>query len=296
MTARKKARHGTINTAFTDYKYSEVNDMDRSPIGVFDSGVGGISVLSKIIELLPNEKFIYYGDSANAPYGVRSDEEAFALTEAVFENLLARGSKAIVVACNTATSVAVRRLREKYPDLTIIGIEPAIKPAAEGHPGGRIVVMATSLTLRRKKFADLMARYGETSEIIPMECPGLVEFVEQDDMDSRELAAYLKKRFEIIGKKPADAVVLGCTHYPFVKDRIQEAAGGQAVIYDGSMGTANELKRRLALKGLLAENTLSGDSKVLDTMFSNVEILNSAGQEKVNLSWSLLKRIMGIRS
>ncbi|MCI8285311.1 MAG: glutamate racemase [Firmicutes bacterium] len=275
--------------------------MDKSPIGVFDSGVGGISVLSKIIELLPNEKYIYYGDSANAPYGVKSDEEVFAFTEAVFEKLLERGCKAIVVACNTATSVAVRRLREKYSDLTIIGIEPAIKPAAEKHPGGRIVVMATSLTLRRKKFANLMARYGETSEIIPMECPGLVEFVEQDDMDSRELAAYLERRYEMLGKKKADAVVLGCTHYPFVKDRIQEAAGGQAVIYDGSRGTANELKRRLSLKSLLAEENQAGSPDILDTdisadVFSNVEILNSAGKEKAELSWRLLKRIMGIRN
>lgn len=253
----------------------------NAPIGVFDSGVGGISVLKRIIELLPNEKFIYYGDSENAPYGVRSDQEAYVLTENVFDRLIDMGAKAVVVACNTATSVAVRRLREAHPDIPIVGIEPAIKPAVENHPGGRIIVMATQVTLRRQKFADLMEKYSETSEIIPLPCPGLVEFIEQDRTDSEEMMDYLRDRYAGLDDRPADAVVLGCTHYPFIREQIQRIAGSQARLYDGGAGVARELRRRLAAQDLLTEakhGTI------------NIEILNSAGQEKVDLSKRLLVR------
>lgn len=251
----------------------------NSPIGVFDSGLGGVSVLKKIIELLPNEKFIYYGDSGNAPYGVKTDEEVYELTEKVFLKLLDMGAKAVVVACNTATSVAVRRLRQEYPDVPIIGIEPAIKPAAENHKGQRIVVMATSVTLRREKFVNLMSKYSQDAEIIPMPCPGLMEFIEKDNMESEELTEYLKERFSVLGDRPADAVVLGCTHYPFIADKIRCVAGPQAVLYDGGAGVARELRRRLAEKNLLTEQTHGT---------INIEILNSAGQERVDLSKRLL--------
>ena len=254
--------------------------MKNAPIGVFDSGVGGISVLRKAAEILPNEKFIYYGDSANAPYGTKSDEEVFALTENVFETLLGMGAKAILVACNTATSVAVRKLRSKYPDLPLVGIEPAIKPAAENHTGGRIVVMATEVTLRRPKFEKLMEKYNEDSEIIPMPCPGLVEFIEKDNMDSPEMMEYLKVRFDALGDRSADAVVLGCTHYPFIRKQISQIAGPQATLYDGSLGTARELRRRIEVAGLLADADSVG----------GVTIINSAGKELEELSWKLFEK------
>lgn len=250
----------------------------HAPIGVFDSGVGGISVLRKIISLMPNENYIYYGDSANAPYGDRSDEEVFQLTEHVFELLLSKGAKGIVVACNTATSVAVRKLRGRYPELPIVGIEPAIKPAAEHHEGGRIIVMATSVTLRRPKFAHLMDSFRSRAEIIAMPCPSIVEFIENDDADSPQMMKYLERKFEQFSDRPADAVVLGCTHYPFIADQIQQAAGPQAVLYDGSEGVARELRRRLAERDLLAEPDHS----------LNIEILNSAGLEKIALAKRLL--------
>ena len=254
--------------------------MKNAPIGVFDSGVGGISVLRKAVEVLPNEKFIYYGDSANAPYGTKSDDEVYALTEHVFETLLGMGAKAILVACNTATSVAVRKLRSKYPDLPLVGIEPAIKPAAENHTGGRIVVMATSVTLRRPKFEKLMDKYRQDSEIIPMPCPGLVEFIEKDNMDSPDMMEFLRVRFDELGDKPADAVVLGCTHYPFIRRQIAEIAGPQATLYDGSLGTARELRRRIEAAGLLADEGSVGD----------VKIINSAGAELEELSWKLFNK------
>lgn len=256
-------------------------ELSRSaPIGVFDSGVGGISVLRKIVSLMPEENYIYYGDSANAPYGDKTDQEVLRLSEGVFEMLLSKGAKGIVVACNTATSVAVRRMRERYPQLPIVGIEPAIKPATERHRGGRVVVMATSVTLRRPKFERLMERYRSEAEIIAMPCPSLMEYIENDNADNPKLMEYLTRKFGELADRPADAVVLGCTHYPFIADRIQEAAGPQAVLYDGSDGVAREIRRRLAEKDLLAE----GGSRT-----ASIEILNSGGEEKIALTERLLR-------
>ena len=222
-----------------------------APIGVFDSGVGGISVLRKMISLMPNENYIYYGDSANAPYGDRSDEEVLSLTENVFDYLLSEGVKGIVVACNTATSVAVRRLRGRYPDLPIVGIEPAIKPAAKNHEGGRIVVMATSVTLRRPKFAHLMESFRQSAEIISMACPSIVDFVEKDKMNSQELMNYLTKKFAALGDRPADAVVLGCTHYPLIEKVIREYMGDDVTLINSGAEVAKYLKKKLTKENLL---------------------------------------------
>ena len=149
------------------------------PIGVFDSGVGGISVLRELVAQMPNENYIFFGDSKNAPYGTKTLEEVQKLTCADAEYLLSRGVKALVVACNTATSAAIRILREKYADMPVIGIEPALKPAvhAGGHP--RVLVMATPMTLREEKFHALMQRFESDAEILRLPCPGLVEYVEQ---------------------------------------------------------------------------------------------------------------------
>ena len=149
------------------------------PIGVFDSGVGGISVLRELVAQMPNENYIFFGDSKNAPYGTKTLEEVQQLTCADAEYLLSRGVKALVVACNTATSAAIRILREKYADMPVIGIEPALKPAvrAGGHP--RVLVMATPMTLREEKFHALMQRFESDAEILRLPCPGLVEYVEQ---------------------------------------------------------------------------------------------------------------------
>ncbi len=263
-----------------------------APIGVFDSGVGGVSVLKKMISLMPDENYIYFGDSANAPYGDKPDSEVFRLSENVFEMLLSKGAKGIVVACNTATSVAVRKMRGKYPLLPIVGIEPAIKPAAEHHEGGRIVVMATSVTLRRPKFEKLLASFRDRAEIIAMPCPSLVEYIENDRTDEPELMEYLMKKFSRFSDHPADAVVLGCTHYPFIADKIQKAAGPQAVLYDGSDGVAREIRRRLAEKDLLIREEASAqDSCAAPVQHrGTVEILNSAGASQIQLT----KRLLGI--
>lgn len=229
------------------------------PIAVFDSGVGGISVLKNLVEIMPHEDFIYYGDSANAPYGTKTLEEVRKLTCEHAKNLLIdQRAKGLVVACNTATSAAVRILREKYPDIPIVGIEPAVKPAVlfKEHP--RVLVMATPMTIREEKFKKLMNKYSSQGEIIPLPCPGLMNFVERGDLYGDDVKQYLEELLYEYTHNEVDAVVLGCTHYPFVRKLIQEVLGDDVRVFDGGPGTAREMKRRLAEKNLLEESDKTG--------------------------------------
>ena len=218
-------------------------------IAVFDSGVGGISVLRHLVRLMPQERFLYFGDSANAPYGTRTKEEVKALTLAAAEKLHARGIKALVVACNTATSAAIGDLRAAYPDLPVIGIEPALKLAANMFPRGSIGVMATPMTLREEKFNQLMARFSESCTIHKLPAPGLVELVESGKADSPEAEEFLRQLFAPYGQ--LDALVLGCTHYPFVIPALSRIFRGKVALLDGGEGTARQTKRLLAEKNLL---------------------------------------------
>ena len=167
-------------------------NLDR-PIGVFDSGVGGISVLRELVKIMPNENFIYYGDSKHAPYGTKTKEEVRRLTRNHAIELFDRGAKGLVVACNTATSAAVRVLREEFSEVPIVGIEPAVKPAATFMENPRVLVMATPMTIREEKLQSLIARYADLGEIIPLPCPGLMNFVERGDLDGEDLMKYLNE-------------------------------------------------------------------------------------------------------
>lgn len=233
-------------------------DRKRLPIGVFDSGVGGISVLRELIRLMPEEQYLYLGDSANAPYGTKALEQVRKMTIQNIEALLEQGVKSVVVACNTATSAAVADLRKMYPDLPLVGIEPAIKPAAEQNPGGRIIVMATPMTLRQEKFCKLMGRYEDRAQIVPLPCPGLMEYVERGNLAGEDLQKYLTELFWSVDDEPMDAIVLGCTHYPFARQAIRQVVGTEVKIYDGGAGTAREMKRRLQEAGLLQESAGTG--------------------------------------
>lgn len=216
---------------------------EKQPIGVMDSGLGGLSVLKEIIKLMPNEDYVYFGDSANAPYGTRTAEDVYRLTKNVVEMLIDQYNvKAIVIACNTATSAAAARLREEY-DLPIIGLEPAIKPAAIDYPHGKIIAMATELTLAGSKFENRVRELGSNAEIIKVPAPDLVEYVEHGELDSTNVKNYLHQILD--DKLPVDAVVLGCTHFPFVQAAIQEVVGQDVAIYDGSSGAARQLKHQL---------------------------------------------------
>ena len=229
--------------------------MDRNaPIVVFDSGVGGVSVLRALVRELPEEDFVYFGDSANAPYGPRSTEEIRALT---LENLTRLKKeydfKAAVIACNTATSAAIGALREAGPELPILGIEPALKPAADRHPGGTVVVMATETTLREEKFAALTRRMESRCRVISLPCPELVTFIERGETDSPALKAYLRQALAPYADGGADAVVLGCTHYPFAADALRRILAPTTELLDGAEGTARNTRSQLAERSLLRE-------------------------------------------
>lgn len=238
---------GSIGNTETE-KYELTADM---PIGVMDSGLGGISVLREICKLLPKEKCIFFGDSANAPYGDKSLDRIQELTENVVRRLLEQQVKAVVIACNTASSASGAILRKKYPWLPIVAIEPALKPAVLQKPGSRVLVLATSTTIREAKFHRLMEHYENQAEIIPMPLPGLPEFVERGELNSLRLMDFLRSHFAVLEGKRIDSVVLGCTHYPFVRNAIREALGGDVAIFDGAAGTARQLRRLLNQRELL---------------------------------------------
>ena len=230
----------------------------RAPVAVFDSGLGGISVLRELVRTLPRENYLYFGDSLHAPYGTKTPQEVITLSLQAADRLLAQGAKALVVACNTATSAAIRTLRKTYPELAIVGTEPAIKPAVERHPGGRILMLATAMTVQEEKFQRLKAQYDEQAQIIPIACSGLMEYVEQGILRGAEVEGYLLDKLEPYLKVPIDAVVLGCTHYPFLSGAIRRIVGRRPEIIDGSIGIARQLERRLEEQGLLNPGDVSG--------------------------------------
>jgi glutamate racemase len=222
----------------------------EKPIAVFDSGAGGVSVLRELVRLMPQENYIYYGDSLNAPYGTKSTEAVRELTVDNISRLIDMGAKEAVIACNTATSAAVSVLRQMYPDIPIIGLEPAVKPAASAAEGGRVLVMATELTLREEKLRKLMERCNDKADVILLPCPELVEFAEAGITDSPELSTYLN-RILAPYLDNVNAIVLGCTHFPLLRDAIQSAAKGIR-LFDGGEGAAREAKRQLEKRGLLS--------------------------------------------
>lgn len=228
----------------------------ESSIGVFDSGVGGVGVLKELVQILPNENFIYYGDSLHAPYGEKTPEEIFALVDQVVQHLLAQQVKAIVIACNTATSVAVHTLRNTYPQLPIIGMEPAIKTAISPEKKNRVLVMATPVTLHLEKYLQLQHQFESQADFIPVECPGLAKRIEACHLEDEDLKELLEDLL-LPYKGQADAVVLGCTHYPFVRKQIRSILGDLPIL-DGGKGTALQVKRVLTEKGLLSDSTTSG--------------------------------------
>ena len=252
--------------------------MDKhSDIAVFDSGVGGVSVLRELRRLMPAERFYYFGDSANAPYGKKTTEQVRALTLAAGRRLLVeRDCKALVVACNTATAAAIIDLRAEYPDRIIVGIEPALKLACDRHPGGTVGIMATDVTLRERKLAALMERVKRDCRVLRVHAPGVVELVEAGKCDSDEAVALMERLLgPYVGQ--LDALVLGCTHYPFMKKAMRTVLGDGTELLDGGEGTARETRRRLLEAGLLNDGP------------GELVVENSSGDpEKIALTHRLL--------
>ena len=251
--------------------------MDKhSYIAVFDSGVGGVSVLRELRRLMPGERFYYFGDSANAPYGKKTTDQVRALTLAAGKKLLEDlGCKALVVACNTATAAAIEDLRARYPDRIVVGIEPALKLACDRHPGGTVGIMATDVTLREKKLAALMERVKRDCTVHRVHAPGVVELVEAGKCGTDEAVALMERLLD--GYHDLDALVLGCTHYPFMKGAMARVLGDGVELLDGGEGTARETRRRLAEAGLLGD----GEGALF--------VENSSGDpEKIRLTLELL--------
>ncbi|MBM7616066.1 glutamate racemase [Alkaliphilus hydrothermalis] len=251
------------------------------PIGVFDSGVGGISVLADLIQILPNEKYIYYGDSGNAPYGIKETEEVKVRSFEIAEFLIKKGIKILVVACNTATSAAVRELRQKL-QISVIGMEPALKPAVEGASQGSIVVMATPVTLKEEKFANLIRQFEDHNDIIKLPCPGLVEIIESKGEEGAELEAYLRQLFDSIDLSKVSSIVLGCTHYIFIRDLLTKVVGESIKLVDGNYGTAKHVARTLQQMGLVNKQSAKNETEV--------RMYNSGFSNEMELGKELLKK------
>lgn len=233
----------------------------NAPIGIFDSGVGGVSVLCRAAELLPGEDFIYYGDTANAPYGLKSPEAIRELSFNCAAYLTGRHVKALLVACNTATSAAIKDIREAYP-IPVVSMEPAVKPACERAKDKTVLVMATPATLKQKRYLELVGRMPYPEQVMPVPCGELVSLVEQNGLSGGQIQAYVVDRLSAFAKSDVRAIVLGCTHFVFVRDAIQKAAKAlwknNVTVLDGNLGTARQLKAVLEQRDMLNPRSHGG--------------------------------------
>ncbi|MFT4268791.1 MAG: glutamate racemase [Xenophilus sp.] len=234
----------------------------RAPIGVFDSGVGGLSVLQALREALPHERFVYHADSAHAPYGERGDAYVLARSRAVAQALIgAHGAKALVVACNTATAAAIHALRAAWPGLPVVGLEPALKPAVAASRTGRIAVLATRGTLASAKFLRLREAVAPQAQVVAVPCDGLADAIERADAGETEaLCARYMRAAGPFGPQAGetDTVVLGCTHYPFALDALRRHAPAPVRFLDTGRPVATRTRQLLAGAGLLAPADAGG--------------------------------------
>lgn len=230
----------------------EISSPGSAPIGVFDSGIGGISVLRHIHQLLPLERLLYCADSDNAPYGSKPASFIRARSQFLANFLLERGAKALVVACNTATASAISTLRAGCP-VPVIGMEPAVKPAALATKTGVIGVLATSGTLQSARFAALLASYGQKVKVVTQACHGLVECIERGELSGAALSALIARYLQPLLQAGADTIVLGCTHYPFVRPLIEARLSPSITLIDTGTAVAMQLQRRLQAAGLLSQ-------------------------------------------
>jgi glutamate racemase len=246
--------------------------MAAAPIGVMDSGVGGLSVLRALRLRLPAESFAYVADQSHVPYAPRPAADVCAYTSGIARFLVARGAKLIVVACNTASVVALGPLRKTLPATPFVGMDPAIKPAASATRSGRIGVLATTGTFRSERYAHLVREFARNVEVIGCPCPGLVELIEAGRADSAEAAALLRSFIEPMVRQGVDTLVLGCTHFPLAREQIQAAAGPGVQLIDPAPAVAHQAERVLRQRCLLtagAADAASGGGRA--TLFTTGE-------------------------
>ncbi|HSL42783.1 MAG TPA: glutamate racemase [Anaerolineales bacterium] len=261
------------------------------PIGIFDSGIGGISVLRAIREQMPEESVIYFGDQGHVPYGSRSMEQIQSLSEAITRFLLAHGAKIIVVACNTASAAALIYLRQRFPDVQFVGMEPAVKPAAERTQTGKVGVLATPATFQGALYASVVERFANGVELFQNTCPGLVQQIELGNLSGKETRQILEEALLPMLEKGIDTVVLGCTHYPFVIPLIQQIVGGKVRVIDPAPAVAKQTGRLLDTSGMRSERGergkirlyTSGDPNALKSLLPR--LLEESGEIQ-KVEWS----------
>ena len=228
---------------------------DRRPIGIFDSGVGGLSVLRALRTLLPGESIVYVADQGHVPYGPRPLEEVRQFSEAITCFLLEHQARLIVVACNAASAAALHTLREKFPVVPFVGMEPAVKPAAETTHTGVVGVLATPATFQGALYASVVERFANHVHLLQDTCPGLVQQIERGELDSTQTRQILEKALRPMLEGGIDTIVLGCTHYPFVIPLIQEIAGAEVRVIDPAPAVARQVVRRLGTDGAERQTT-----------------------------------------
>jgi len=259
---------------------------DAAPIGVFDSGVGGLSVLHEIRARLPNESLIYLADCGHVPYGEKTPDYIRERCRAIADFLLSRGAKALVLACNTATAAAAADLRELYPQVPIVAMEPAVKPAAEATRSGVVGVLATTGTLKSARFAALLDRFAGDVRVITQPCPGLVERIEAGDLGGPQTRALLARYVEPLLAEGCDTLILGCTHYPFLRPLLRELIPDDISLIDTGAAVARQLERLLQARGLLAagpakrpefwsSGPVAGLEKVMPVLWGSEEPVSS---------------------
>lgn len=254
-----------------------------NPTGVFDSGVGGLSVLRAMRELMPNEEIIFFGDQAHVPYGPRPMEQVRDFSKAITQFLLDEGAKLIVVACNTASAAALTYLRQTFPEMRFVGMEPAVKPAAETTRSGVVGVLATPATFQGALYASVVERFANGVELLQSTCLGLVQEIEKGNLTGRETRRILESALHPMLEKNIDTVVLGCTHYPFVIPLIKQIAGKKVRVIDPAPAVAKQVERLLGADGIRKQTgqgsirfLTSGDATIFQSLLP--KLLGETGE------------------
>ena len=256
--------------------------MDDRPIGVFDSGIGGLSVLAQIIKVVPNEKYIYYADTDNVPYGIKTNEEIKEYVKEAMDFFISKNVKAVVIACNTATSIAIEETRQSY-NIPVIGIEPAAKPAVENRKDKKVLLMATPVTVREEKLKRLLKKVDLEKSVDLLAMPELVKFAEKEEFDSTKVEQYIKEQTAKYNLDEYSELVLGCTHFPFFKPVFKKLFPENVQIIDGGYGVAKRLKQ------ILSEKNMEGSKKTpVEYYYSGRKIVEKTELKKME---RLLKRI-----